>query len=141
VCDFGETKDNCFIDCAFNDCPSEEEIKCGDTCVNPLNDVNNCGSCGLLCPEGAACVLNKCSIGIGIAWTTTFAGGGEWVVTNDGKTIRFNIEDSTNCGGSNSNVQSGTATAEIITAETYALTLEIVGIAELQDGNFELMTV
>jgi hypothetical protein len=57
------------------------------------------------------------------------------------KTIRFTIEDSFDCGGSNPNTQSGTATAEIVTAETYALTLKIVGIAELQDEGFENMSV
>jgi hypothetical protein len=76
-----------------------------------------------------------------VTWSTTVGGGGEWIITNDGKTIRFAIEDSLNCGGSNPNIQSGTAAAEIITSETYALTLEIVGIAELQDGTFEKMTV
>jgi hypothetical protein len=141
VCDFGESLSNCFVDCSFNDCPNGGEIKCFDTCVDIVNNVDNCGSCGVKCPTGAACVLRTCSVGVGVTWMTTVAGGGEWIINNEGKTIRFAIEDSANCGGSNSITQSGTATAEIVTAETYALTLEIVGIAELQNDNYELMIV
>lgn len=141
VCDFGESNANCFVDCAFNDCPNPGEFMCGEDCVDPANDPNNCGACGVRCPEGADCVLRSCSASIGITWETETMAGGEWIITNDGKTIRFAIEDSANCGGTNDLTQTGTATASIILSEQFALTLEIIGIAELEDAGFERMDV
>jgi hypothetical protein len=39
---------------------------CGDTCVNPANDIHNCGACGVTCPgphpfcNGAQCDMPPC---------------------------------------------------------------------------------
>ena len=35
------------------------EIKCGDVCVDPTSDPDNCGSCGHVCPSNS-CVASKC---------------------------------------------------------------------------------
>ena len=75
-----------------------------------------------------------------ITWSTTFSGtsGNPWSISNGGKTIRFSLEDSENCGGSNPNTQSGTAEAIIISpASNITMGFSFTGIAELQDSGFE----
>ena len=75
-----------------------------------------------------------------ITWTTTYDGtfGNPWTITNGGKTIRYSLEDSENCGGSNPNTQSGTAEAIIInTTSNITMGFSFTGIAELQDAGFE----
>lgn len=75
-----------------------------------------------------------------ITWSTTYAGtsGNPWTITNDGKTIRYSLENSENCGGSNTNTQTGTAEA-IIENKTQKIIMgfNFTGIAELQDSGFE----
>ena len=76
-----------------------------------------------------------------IVWTTTFFGtndGNPWLITRGGNSIRFSIEDSLNCGGSNENVQGGTAIATIQTdSQAVEFNLTFEGLAELQDSGFE----
>lgn len=50
-----------------------------------------------------------------LVWTTTYAGtaGDPWTITDNGRSLRFDVEDSENCGGSNSEIQSGIATTTI----------------------------
>jgi hypothetical protein len=75
-----------------------------------------------------------------IDWTTTFSGtfGDPWTISNGGKTIRFTLDDSEDCGGSNNQVQEGTAEA-IIFNSTSSITMgfSFTGIAELEDSGFE----
>ena len=75
-----------------------------------------------------------------ITWTTTYGGtsGNPWSISNGGKTIRYSLEDSQNCGGTNSNIQTGTAEAIIInTTSNITMGFSFTGIAELQDSGFE----
>ena len=74
-----------------------------------------------------------------INWQTTQDGtsGNPWTVSNSGKTIRFTLEDSENCGGSNNNTQSGTAEAVLTPSQNLSLDFSFSGIAELQDSGFE----
>lgn len=75
-----------------------------------------------------------------ITWTTTYSGtsGDPWTISNNGKTIRYSLEDSQNCGGSNPNTQTGTAVAIIInTTSNITMGFSFTGIAELQDSGFE----
>jgi hypothetical protein len=50
-----------------------------------------------------------------LSWGTTqsglISGPGGWVTSNQGRTIRFNIQNSSNCGGSTGFTQSGVAAA------------------------------
>ena len=144
VCNFAESTSNCFVDCAFNNCPGAGEFDCSGSCVNPKTDPNNCGACGLKCPGGSPCVLGSCSTPFSVTWSTTafgVIGSGGWIITNDGLSIRFAIEDSENCGGPNGIVQGGTASATIAVSETFELQAIIDGISELQDSGFENMDV
>jgi hypothetical protein len=76
-----------------------------------------------------------------IIWATTFYGtndGDPWLITRGGNSIRFSIEDSGNCGGSNDNVQGGTAIATIQTgSQAVQFDLTFDGLAELQDSGYE----
>jgi hypothetical protein len=75
-----------------------------------------------------------------ITWSTTFNGTfvNPWTISNGGKTIRFSLDDSENCGGSNPNTQSGTAEAIIINpTSSITMGFSFTGIAELQDSGFE----
>lgn len=40
-------------------CPSGQ-TNCSGTCVNTQNDANNCGGCGIVCPEGVGCSAGIC---------------------------------------------------------------------------------
>lgn len=65
-----------------------------------------------------------------------------WAVSMGGNRIRFDIEDSENCGGYNSNTQTGTATATItVGASDMLLDMSISGIAEEQDTGYENLSI
>ena len=78
---------------------------------------------------------------IDLKWTTTYSGilgGDPWSITNNGRSIRYSLEDSKNCGGQNDQAQRGTAIAKIKTKEKKVfMDLDFDGIAELQDSGFE----
>ncbi len=77
---------------------------------------------------------------LNITWSTTFDGtfGNPWTISNGGKTVRFSLDDSANCGGSNPNLQRGTAEAIIISpTSNITMGFSFTGIAELQDSGFE----
>lgn len=75
-----------------------------------------------------------------IIWATTYGGtsSNPWNITNGGKTIRYSLEDSQDCGGSNRNTQTGTAEAIIINTESsITMGFSFTGIAELEASGFE----
>lgn len=82
---------------------------------------------------------------LSVEWSLTqsgLIGSGGWALSNQGRRIRFNIEDDSLCNGYNSNVQSGMATATISTGnKRYLFTPSLTGVGELQDANFELMSL
>ena len=40
----------------------QNQLECGgSTCVDPMSDPLNCGACGSICSEGAACVAGDCT--------------------------------------------------------------------------------
>jgi hypothetical protein len=79
----------------------------------------------------------------GLSWTFTYenmVGGNPWTVTNPATSVRFTIEDSTDCGGINSAVQFGTAIASISTdSMDIYMDLDFTGIAEDENAFFENM--
>jgi hypothetical protein len=80
-----------------------------------------------------------------VSWSTTQSGilaAGGWIIENNGRDIRFVIENSQNCGGTNANVQSGTATATITTGtQGYKLNPVLSGLGEAESPGFENMTL
>jgi len=75
-----------------------------------------------------------------ITWTTTYDGtsGNPWTISNGGKTIRYSLEDSYDCGGSNKDIQTGTAEAIIINTESsVTMGFSFTGIAELISKGYE----
>jgi hypothetical protein len=77
----------------------------------------------------------------GLSWTTTVSNpcnSAPWTISNNNSTIRYDIEDSVNCGGSCANTQAGTATANItVGASAVDMDLDFEGIGEFQAANFE----
>jgi len=82
----------------------------------------------------------------GLGWETTntsFAQcpGSEWVITNNNQSIRYNISNSANCGGTCNQIQAGTATATItVGSSNVNMALDFDGLVEWQDAGFERMT-
>jgi hypothetical protein len=76
---------------------------------------------------------------VSVSWATTqsglLAGPGGWEFEPGGLTIRFNIQDSVSCGGSNPNIQTGQATATITTTRRLFLYLELEGMASRWSSN------
>jgi len=65
-----------------------------------------------------------------------------WTINQDGTQIRYDIEDSANCGGTNSSVQSGTATGVINVGPAGTLmTMTLSGQVEHQDASYDVMQV
>jgi hypothetical protein len=61
-----------------------------------------------------------------------------WAISNLNQTIRFNVSDSENCGGTCDQVQTGWAQATItVGPDDTEMSLDFSGIAELQDTDFE----
>jgi hypothetical protein len=77
----------------------------------------------------------------GLIWDTTVnnpCNATPWEITNANLTIRYNITNSVNCGGTCNSTQSGTATATITVGGTDVnMGLDFKGIGELQDPDFE----
>lgn len=87
---------------------------------------------------------------VDITWSTSTDGvqnpspcgqPGGWSITNQGRTIRFTVQDDElQCGGCNPDIQSGIATATLVTgSQAYNFTYNLTGYGEGQDTGFELM--
>jgi hypothetical protein len=77
----------------------------------------------------------------GLSWVTTVnnpCNPAPWKILNNNLTIRYDIENSDNCGGSCADTQAGTATATItVGASDVDMDLDFEGIGEFQAANFE----
>ena len=77
----------------------------------------------------------------GLSWTTTVSNACNstpWVISAGNQTIRYNVSDSADCGGTCSSTQAGTATATItVGSQATSLNLDFEGVGELQDSNYE----
>jgi hypothetical protein len=83
----------------------------------------------------------------GLTWTTSSTATGVpscqpsgWTISNQNLTIRYNVANSLNCGGTCNITQTGVATATITVGGVNTnLGLNFSGIGERQDANFELI--
>jgi hypothetical protein len=81
---------------------------------------------------------------VSVNWTTSQVGVGApfgWNISNSGNTIRFDVQDSANCGGPNGNVQNGVATAVLSAQARFNMTVSLTGLGESQDPGFENMSL
>jgi hypothetical protein len=81
---------------------------------------------------------------VSVNWSTNQVGVGApfgWNVSNSGNTIRFDVQDSANCGGPNGNIQRGDATALLSAQARFNMTVSLTGLGERQDPGFENMTL
>lgn len=80
----------------------------------------------------------------GLSWAFSYGGtmdGNPWTFANPATSVRFTIEDSSNCGGVNSAIQFGTALASISTdSMDIYMDLNFTGLAEDHDAFFENMS-
>jgi hypothetical protein len=76
------------------DCASQSLTDCGGVCVDVANDPNNCGGCGLLCPQG-----DSCSAGVCIAVEAPVADCASQGLTDCGGVCVDITADAANCGG------------------------------------------
>jgi hypothetical protein len=54
----------------FDNCPFPGWVTCGESCVNPYIDSNNCGTCGVVCESPQTCQFGTC-VWERVTWTTT----------------------------------------------------------------------
>jgi hypothetical protein len=81
---------------------------------------------------------------VSVNWSVSQAGVSApygWNISNSGNTIRFDVQDSANCGGPNGNVQSGTALATLTAQARFNMSVSLTGLGESQDPGFENMTL
>jgi len=88
---------------------------------------------------------------VNISWALTEGGLQNpsvygWVVSDNGNgagtRLRYNMEASSNCGGTNSATQTGTAVATITPLDVnYDMTVNLSGVGEGQDPGFEALTM
>ena len=80
-----------------------------------------------------------------VTWDAVASGlvnNGGWVINDNGRTLRFNVEDSNDdCGTLNPNVQTGTATGTFTLEEAATLTATVTGLGEPFVTGSEVMTV
>ena len=81
-----------------------------------------------------------------VAWTENTDGldaNGGWQITNNGRRVRFNVEDSGAgyCANVNPNIQSGTAEGIFTVNQDAQLTASVSGLGEPVEKGFEIMEV
>jgi hypothetical protein len=88
--------------------------------------------------------FQKCADQNDINWAVTYDGtlnGNPWTVSTSGRFVRFSIENSVECGGTNINIQSGTAVASISVGKyPIYMNLNFIGNVEQQNTGFENMS-
>ena len=80
----------------------------------------------------------------GLSWAKTVSNACDpapWTISAGNQTIRYDIVDSSNCGGTCNSVQAGTATATIVVGSSAVnLGLDFEGVGEAQASEYEKIT-
>ena len=88
----------------------------------------------------ACCPCLKLPV-FGLEWDLTLnnpCSDSSWQISQNNTQLRFNIEDSKNCGGSCEEIQSGTAVAKITVGNKDVLMdVDFFGVGELMQPNYE----
>ena len=94
---------------------------------------------------GSVVYFNTLAIPVtGLSWSQTVSNTCDstpWTISAGNQTIRYDIVDSSNCGGTCSSTQAGTATATIVVGSSAVnLGLDFEGVGEAQNSSFERIT-
>ena len=93
-----------------------------------LNTVATCAACAVTGLSWVLTVSNACN-------------AMPWTITNNNLDIRYDIEDSSDCGGQCSTPQAGTATATItVGANNVEMGLDFSGVGEAELSQYEMIT-
>jgi hypothetical protein len=88
----------------------------------------------------ACCACEKLPV-FGLEWDLTLdnpCSDSSWQISQNNTQLRFNIENSKNCGGTCEEIQSGTAVANITVGNKDVLmNVDFFGVGELQNSDFE----
>lgn len=88
----------------------------------------------------ACCACLKLPV-FGLEWDLTLenpCSDSSWQISQNNTQLRFNIEDSKDCGGNCDEIQSGTAVANITVGNKDVLmVVDFFGVGELQQSNYE----
>jgi hypothetical protein len=113
-------------------------------CADPVG-VDQYGTCCACTTTTTTTTTTLPPTNFNLTWSTTVnnpCDGSPWSITNNGRSIRYNITDSANCGGTCDSIQAGSATASIQVGSAYdaIMTLSFDGIGELEEPEFELIS-
>jgi hypothetical protein len=132
-----------FVNCNYS---SACDGSCYSTETNiTLTDSDGLNQC-IDCSFGASFTeVNEVLPVSGLTWTTytnttgyTQCSDAGWTISNLNQTIRYDVSDSSNCGGTCNVIQTGWAEATItIGPKDTNMSLDFVGIAELHDTDYE----
>lgn len=104
----------------------------GPIVVNSNGEPVRCSECPCLCSGSIA------------DWElseTGFEGSDPWTVGENNLTLRLDFEDSQDCGGSNPNSQSGTASSIITTTCPLTMKISWYGQGEAEDPGYETLGI
>jgi hypothetical protein len=93
------------------------------------------------------CILGVCSKKVEVDWKVLTDSGQQdtlnfgWTTKDNGKSLRFDIEDSADCGGSNGMVQTGMATATVKVSEPCNVYVNVMGNVEQVASGYETLYV
>lgn len=118
-------------------CAQEHSITFDTPANLTVVDVDDCTNCEIF-PVATGGPFN-------INWHTTVnnpCDATPWTISPSNLTVRYDVSDSLNCGGTCDSIQSGTAVATIQTGPTdLNLTITVTGLAELQIAGYERLPI
>mmetsp|Transcript_45501 Transcript_45501/g.138323 ORF Transcript_45501/g.138323 Transcript_45501/m.138323 type:complete len:639 (-) Transcript_45501:167-2083(-) len=159
ICESGEDKDNCEVDCSYT-CTGTESAFCWSIpeliqlnpafdnyreCIAINSDVNNCGSCGSRC--NFECQSGECLDPVGNSiggWQESGPPSAyAWQVYDDERTIFFRFQDSTSCNSIDGadDPQEGGLSTSFTTITEVNLKFIISGQVESQIGNQDQLEI
>jgi hypothetical protein len=110
-----------------------------------VQQLSNCNIAPTPTPTPTITPTNNILPVSGLNWVTTVnnpCSSTPWVISNQNQTIRYNIVNSQDCGGTCASIQAGTATANItVGASPVWLGIDFEGVGELEEAEYELLSL